>query len=350
MAKRDYPYSALFDYDQIALEEEQKKQRLQESQKKIMRTNAIGDAFRLLVDAAGGSKGATITPRPVNPGILKASGRFNALEDQSQTNMERFRLQDLAMREKDMSYGLGLKAQEQKDIEDATKLKEQQTFTAGENKLNRENQTLNNTEERTARASLQESQAKSAKELERIRSSGDINEIARRYQGEMDKIQTKQKLAGTLAQKGLFQVARYDDPSTDAIVSRNQVVSLFPALKEWLTTQGIHPYQMPRVLQPDVAPTKIQDDQLKILISQFPEFFKTRLPELSGGESVITGQQPIIGNSSLFPGGWQQKPTYQQGYGPLKSYGGPVQPVNPVAFPTVKPDKSGNSDLSIYFN
>lgn len=112
------PYAGLFDYDEMAKEEEARKLRLQEGQKRIQRTNAIGDALRLLSEGVTGSMGASIAPRAVNPGIMQASQRINALEDQSQGNMDRLRLQDLAMREKGLSYDLGQKAtQQQRDWE-----------------------------------------------------------------------------------------------------------------------------------------------------------------------------------------------------------------------------------------
>lgn len=112
------PYSGLFDYDEMAKEEEARKIKLQEGQKRIQKANAIGEALRLVAEGVTGSMGASIVPRPVNPGIMQASQRINALEDQSQSNMDRLKLQDLAMREKGLTYDLGQKAtQQQRDWE-----------------------------------------------------------------------------------------------------------------------------------------------------------------------------------------------------------------------------------------
>lgn len=98
------PYSALFDYNKEAALEEAKNLQLQENQKKIMRTNAIGDAFRLLIDGIGGSKGATITPKAVNPGIMGASNKLYALDKENDSNLQRLRLTDMANKTRDIAY------------------------------------------------------------------------------------------------------------------------------------------------------------------------------------------------------------------------------------------------------
>lgn len=104
----DGPYSAIFNYPEEAAKEEAKKLQLQEAEKKIMRTNAIGDAFRLLIDGIGGSAGATITPKPINPGIMRASGRLAYLQDKSDNNLERLRMTDMANKSRDLQYNQGL--------------------------------------------------------------------------------------------------------------------------------------------------------------------------------------------------------------------------------------------------
>jgi len=122
------PYSGLFDYDEMAKEEEARKIKLQEGQKKIQRTNAIGDALRLISEGVTGSMGASIAPRAVNPGIMQASQRINALEDQSQSNMDRLKLQDLAMKEKGLTYDLGQQATRDARTWEGQKIAEDRTF------------------------------------------------------------------------------------------------------------------------------------------------------------------------------------------------------------------------------
>lgn len=126
------PYAGLFDYDEMVREEEARKLKLQEGQKKIQRTNAIGDALRLVAEGVTGSMGASIIPRPVNPGIMQASQRINELEDRSQSNMDRIRLQDLAMREKGLTYDLGQKATQQQREWETGQTAEKNKFAAEE--------------------------------------------------------------------------------------------------------------------------------------------------------------------------------------------------------------------------
>ena len=97
MPEVDVPlYAGLFDFDAEAKKEEEKALRLADSQKKIMRTNAIGDAFRLLIDGVGGNAGATITPKGVNPGITGAVSRLDALNKEKEAKLERMRMMDMS--------------------------------------------------------------------------------------------------------------------------------------------------------------------------------------------------------------------------------------------------------------
>lgn len=105
------PFSAVFPYEELAKEEEEKKQRLQQGQQRIMRTNAIGDALRLIIDTVGASKGATVTPKGVNPGIIRASDRMRQIQDQSDDTLQRLRLTDLSNRQKDVAYQQSIDAE-----------------------------------------------------------------------------------------------------------------------------------------------------------------------------------------------------------------------------------------------
>jgi len=107
MPKDPGPYSALFDYEKEKEWEQQQAMQRQAAQQKILRTNAIGDALGLLINSIGGSAGATINKQPVNPFLMRASDRFNALGDQSAGKMDQLRLTDLAQKEKDLGYQIG---------------------------------------------------------------------------------------------------------------------------------------------------------------------------------------------------------------------------------------------------
>jgi len=106
------PFSGLFDYPAEAKLEEEKQLKLADGQRKIMRTNAIGDAFRLLIDGVGGSVGATITPKGINPGIANASSRLDALNKAGDEKMDRLKLMDITNKTRDLQYQQGLEAEE----------------------------------------------------------------------------------------------------------------------------------------------------------------------------------------------------------------------------------------------
>lgn len=311
------PYSGLFDYDEMAREEEARKLKLQEGQKKIQRTNAIGDALRLVAEGVTGSMGASIIPRQVNPGIMQASQRINALEDQSQGNMDRIRLQDLAMREKDLTYKLGRDAQTEARTWEDNKRAEQNRFASEEAEKGRAHQ-------REINEADNASMEKRTRDTNRINLQKVQDTIEGRAQLELMK--RDQQTDAALAKKGMFKVARYDNPQEDVIVSRNQVIALLPELKKYAMANKLYP--LPKILQTNQFTAKVQDDQLKVMISQYADFFRDKLPELSGLEE--TPQQPTF-NSPLLNGIFQQpQPTpFQRGQGPLRSYGG-GQPMAPA--------------------
>lgn len=320
------PYAGLFDYDEMAKEEEARKLKLQEGQKRIQRTNAIGDALRLISEGVTGSMGASIAPRAVNPGIMQASQRINALEDQSQSNMDRIRLQDLAMKEKGLTYDLGQKATQQQREWETGQTEAKNRFA--ESQLNKE---LGSREKINAEDNA--SMERRTRDTNRINLQKVQETVEGRAQLEMMK--RDQQTDAALAKKGMFKVARYDNPQEDVIVSRNQVIALLPELKKYAMANKLYP--LPKILQTNQFTAKVQDDQLKVMISQYADFFRAKLPELSGIDEMP--QQPTF-NSPLLNGMFQQpgRVPYTPGQGPLRPTGvaapAPVAPVvqqlNPV--------------------
>lgn len=314
------PYAGLFDYDEMAKEEEARKLKLQEGQKRIQRTNAIGDALRLISEGVTGSMGASIAPRAVNPGIMQASQRINALEDQSQGNMDRLRLQDLAMREKGMTYKLGQDAQREARIYESNERAKQNKFA--ESQLNKE---------LGSREKINEADNASMERRTRDTNRINLQKVQETVEGraQLELLKRDQQTDAALAKKGMFKVARYDNPQEDVIVSRNQVIALLPELKKYALANKLYP--LPKILQTNQFTAKVQDDQLKVMISQYADFFRAKLPELSGmDEEIPQGPAPTF-NSPLLNGIFQQSQpaTFQRGRGPLRSYGG-GQPMAPA--------------------
>ncbi len=241
------PFSVLFDYKEEQKKLDERKKQQEESQKKIMRTNALGEAFRLLVDAVGGSQGASILPRPANPAIFQASERLQGYDKDYRSQSENLRLQDLRTKELDLQHGLGLER----------------------DKLN----------------------AGYAKELENIRSKNDLTQLQEKYRGEVEKIQEKYrgevekittKAQEDLKKAGGLYVARYDDPYKTEALNRDVVLGMFKDLKQYLLDKGVYPTMQPAVLQSEDQGA-ISNDDLRKLISDYPEFFAPRLPQLTGG-------------------------------------------------------------------
>ncbi len=100
--QQEYPYSSIFDYDEYVKEEQAKKDQSDAAQRKIMKTNAIGDAFRLLFDTVGAGKNATVVPKAVNPGIMGASNELLRSNSEFGTRKDRIRLTEIAAKQRDM--------------------------------------------------------------------------------------------------------------------------------------------------------------------------------------------------------------------------------------------------------
>lgn len=252
------PFTALFDYQEEQKKLEERKKQQEDSQKKIMRTNSLGDAFRLLIDAVGGSMGASILPRPVNPAMMKASERLNEYDKDYQTQSDRLRLQDLRAKEMDLQYKQGLEAEGTRRQWEGEKID-----TAHKQQLERDR--LN---------------AQYAKELENVRSKNDLTQLQEKYKGELEKVTTKAQ--EDLKKAGGLYVARYDDPYKTEAVNRDVVIGMFKDLKQYLLDKGVYPTMQPAILQVKDQGA-ISNDDLRKLISDYPEFFGPRLPQLTGG-------------------------------------------------------------------
>lgn len=104
------PYSSLFNYDQEEADLKTQNEKKQKVQQKIMKTNAVGEAFRLLIEGVGAFGGATITPRNVNPGILSAVSEYAKNEDEYMQRLEGLKNKKLVLKQADLQYSLGQNA------------------------------------------------------------------------------------------------------------------------------------------------------------------------------------------------------------------------------------------------
>lgn len=271
------PFSSLFDYKEEQKKLDERKKQQEDSQKKIMRTNALGEAFRLLVDAVGGSQGASILPRPVNPAIFQASEKLQGYDKDYRSQSENLRLQDLRTKELDLQHGLGLEAEGRQKAYEGQKLADQRAWE-GE-KLDQANK------QQLERDKLN---AGYAKDLENTRSKNDLGQIQERYKGELDKITTKSQ--EDLKKVGALQVARYDDPNQTEPLNRDTIIGMFKDLKQYLSDKGVYPTMHPAILQTKDQ-GNISNDDLRKLVAEYPEFFAPRFPQLTGGAPLPQQQQ-----------------------------------------------------------
>ncbi|HBE41200.1 MAG TPA: hypothetical protein DDW27_08355, partial [Bacteroidales bacterium] len=242
------PFTALFDYQEEQKKLEERKKQQAEAQKRIMRTNTLGDAFRLLIDVVGGSRGASIVPRPVNPAIMQASERLRTQDTDYQNQADRLMLQNLRAKEMDLQHQLGIGAEERQRTWESEKLAGQRQWEGEKldqaNKFQLERDRLN---------------AQYAKELENVRSKNDLTQLQERYKGEMEKITTKAQ--EDLRKAGGLYVARYDNPSQTEPVDRDVVVGMFKDLRQYLEDKGLkHSLDYPKVLQAENKGNISNDD------------------------------------------------------------------------------------------
>lgn len=330
----DAPYSALFDYDKLAQEELARKEQLQKSQQRIQKTNIIGDALRLLSEGVTGSMGASIIPRPVNPGIMQASQRINALEDRSQSNMDRLRLQDLAMKEKGLTYNLGRDAQREAKTWEDNKRAEQLRHASEEAEKGRIHQKEMNEADNVSREKITKMTANSGVEKAYITAQNKIDQISEKAKQDVKKA-------------GGFYVPRYDNPRELEVLSVQTVTSQFPIIRTLLKAKNIYPGSInyPKVLEQQDKGNVNESDLIDI-IHQFPDVYGKIYPQLYG-PGYQQPQQPAF-NSPLLNGMFQSRRVpYTPGQGPLRPTGmtapAPVAPAvqqfNPAeVVKTILPD------------
>jgi len=329
------PFSSLFNYEDEAKKEEARKLQLQESEKKIMRTNAIGDAFRLLVEGIGGSQGATIKPRGINPGITNAASRIDALQDQSTQRMDRIKLTDLSNRSRNMQYKQALNADKQRRT-DAAELQKQ--------KMEYEQTKSENDYTRKRNDELTDQQGKRKNELT---DQGTTQKNALSRQENQAKLNRE---TNAEYQKGLL--ASYNKKRDRTVrASKEDIPFIIPGTRQTIYINPAELLEMQSQLIGDKNkwdPTL--DAALKDLMKNDAVKQESALLTLKknwekvkgtlGYEDNTTTTQPATA-SPLLPGSQPQQPqTYQQGAGPLNTFGNPAG-VQPAQEPgTLAPDEA----------
>jgi hypothetical protein len=104
------PYSVLFDWKQEQADLKAQKEKAQLTQQKIMRTNALGEAFRVLGEGISARGGAPVTPRNPNPFILNAVNEYAKSDMDYINKLEGVKTKKLALAQTDVQYNLAQNA------------------------------------------------------------------------------------------------------------------------------------------------------------------------------------------------------------------------------------------------
>lgn len=316
------------DVDELMKEQEERKKKLQAAQQKIQRTNAVGEAFRLLTDAVGGTQGASIVPRQPNQGIFQASQRYNTLEDQYNQNLDRLKLTALAQKEKDLQYNMGLQGeQRQRDWQKDTEQR-QVAEKRRQDDVNFQQQKELQGERLTADQADRKQQFQNAAALERVQTEeyNKRNKVSTATRTDRTKPMSKDDI--------LFQI-----PNTlDKIYIGKEELSEM-AYRLISEAEKTNPNALRYGLDPNLKILKdylegklVRTENVLQIVKKNWEKAKLALPDFASQAPA----QPVY-NSPLLPG-YQPRQQFQTGTGPLKSYGGPSIP-SPAQPKAQKPEE-----------
>lgn len=103
----------------------------QEAQKRIAKGNALAEAFRIMIDAVGASKGANVIQRDINNPVMKAVDNYYKLKEQDKAEQSQW---------DKMELGAGLDALKTKSSQDFSEKQRlsQQEFSSGQQKAGQE--------------------------------------------------------------------------------------------------------------------------------------------------------------------------------------------------------------------
>jgi len=109
MAREDLnaPFSSLIDWSKEESALEAEKGRKQNIQKRIMKANALGEAFRLISEGIGKSRGSNVVARNTNPFVLNAVSNYAKADDEYMGRLENLKTKKLALGQADIQYKIG---------------------------------------------------------------------------------------------------------------------------------------------------------------------------------------------------------------------------------------------------
>jgi len=295
------PYSALFDWDKETNSAKQDNEKKQAAQKKIMRTNALGEAFRLLAEGVGATQGSTITPRNVNPGILSAVNEYGKNDTEYMQRMSGLDTKKLALASEDLKYKLGTEAakadrafkqQEAEKDRAAQAEKELNNFIKEQMLLEKQYKLRGLENEAEAARKLHQSATDALLGIERDRKKA-------QFERGLDLIPGQGLTTGidilTPPQKGDKGSMQFITPDT------HQTIYLTPGLINYISTQlstGKSQYDqtIPRVLRDIMANKNPQPEALAKAFTDNWDFIRDNIfapvPDLAAQIGLKPGEEP----------------------------------------------------------
>jgi len=281
------PDSAIFPYEQLKEEEEAKKKQLQDSQKKIQRTNSVGEAFRLLIDSAGGSKGATIRPRDVNPGTMKASEKMYQIERDSDADMDRLRLMDLQNKQNDLRYNQGLAAEARGNEREDAKIAGQREWEEKKISGEREWREGQAEEEFGREKEMAGEREKSAMRIDTHQTNEDIRKALAVDKAEQSKNPYLKRYATMYGNKSPFLVIPDTEQGTDIPLGDGDAIQV---LKWMRSDPAISQYDKMQIDPKDLS----NNLKFKNLVVQNWDRYKDLVRKLASGQAISPEEEKGI--------------------------------------------------------
>lgn len=253
-----YPLSSVIDWGKEEERLAKQKEQQQVAQKRIAKTQLLGDTFKLLAETAGAFGGADVEKREANPYYLQSVQDYQKANTDYTAGIDQLRQNKYSTLLKDKERELSLADQQAKAKQDMEVYGQKSQMEAQQ------------------RAAEAEAAHKRDVELQNMRSEATSRQQREGAQLDRQAAQAKEEEE---AKKGLLSVATYDDPmGAEVDIARNKAVNLMPNFKAWF--EQTHPNdELPASANIENNGI-IRDEDLIMIIRSYPEFFGQYYPQL----------------------------------------------------------------------
>ena len=256
-----YPFSSVIDWGKEEEKLSKQKEQQQTAQKRIAKTQMLGDTFKLLAETAGAFGGGDVQQREANPYYLQSVQDYKKAGEDYITGSDNLKQQRYSTLLKDRERNIGLQDQEAENQRKARELEDERAY-----------QRQRDEAQHAANIALQETKGKQSIEEINRKAQVDAAQQAAKEAEEKAAKEAEEKAQNTL------KVATYDDPiGTEVDIDRNKALNLLSNFKSWFQQA------FPNEELPASANEKngiIRDDDLIKTIRNYPDFFAQYYPQL----------------------------------------------------------------------